>query len=214
MVTLFYLSFAFACCSRASPHLSLRATLMSVNGASAAAKSEEEEEDIDGAGKENAVDKNENVPAPSKVAPVNKKTVNKRNKFGEAPLHIACKRGDPDRACALLSSGADPNARDHNGWTPLHEACVAGSAECVRALLAAPSLDVAAAGGEGGETPLHEAAERGNAEAAEALLRAVKAAESSNKFGGLTARYKCVVFTCGEAAGPRKARVVVVGGPN
>ncbi len=88
----------------------------------------------------------------------------------------------------LLSRPEMAGEKDFNGWTPLHEACVAGSADCVEALLEAKAmtLDLVAAGGEGGLTPLHEASEGGWAEAVKALLEGV--ARNGHKFGGITPR--------------------------
>ena len=70
----------------------------------------------------------------AKKAP--KIAVNKRNKYGEVPLHGHAKKGNLEkmREC-LATPGVDINAVDHAGWTPLHEAVAAGSEAAVSLLL-------------------------------------------------------------------------------
>uniref|UniRef100_A0A8W8M9T6 BRCT domain-containing protein n=1 Tax=Magallana gigas TaxID=29159 RepID=A0A8W8M9T6_MAGGI len=81
--------------------------------------------------------------------------IDKKNAKGETSLQVACIKGDLQRVERLLSSGANPNTRDHAGWTPLHEACQRGHAEIAARLLSAGALvDVP---GTENETPLHDA---------------------------------------------------------
>ena len=71
--------------------------------------------------------------------------VERKNKFGEAPLHLAAKKGDvakvgthtrekfrikrkmPFQVQELLEAGACPNVEDAAGWRPLHEAACSNS---------------------------------------------------------------------------------------
>ena len=56
------------------------------------------------------------------------------------PLHLAAECGDEAELAALLSAGADPNARSRTGITPLELAALNGHEHCVRALLTAGAV--------------------------------------------------------------------------
>ena len=49
--------------------------------------------------------------------------VNAKDKHGQTPLHVACKRGNKDAVLKLIDKGANVNAIDKDDSTPLHEAC-------------------------------------------------------------------------------------------
>lgn len=115
--------------------------------------------------------------SPRKMRKSAKINVMARNKYGETPLHVACRSGNLSRVSDILASpNASINARDNNGWTALHEACSHGRTDCVKLLLAhrprtidnyfTPSskhksnnneVDIWAQGGEELLTPLHDA---------------------------------------------------------
>ncbi|KAL3309972.1 hypothetical protein Ciccas_011473 [Cichlidogyrus casuarinus] len=46
--------------------------------------------------------------------------LNKLDRQGAAPLHVACCLGYEEVARFLLDSGADPNLADAEGWLPTH----------------------------------------------------------------------------------------------
>eukprot|EP01133_Synstelium_polycarpum_P004399 gene4399-5148_t len=55
---------------------------------------------------------------------------------GNTPLHWACYKGHYDIAKYLLSSGANPNAPNHDEWqTPLHWACIGGDPYIVKYMI-------------------------------------------------------------------------------
>jgi ankyrin repeat protein len=76
--------------------------------------------------------------------------------WGSTPLHLAARSGGVDAAQALVSAGANVNARNDLGVTPLHEAVDAGDARTIDLLLSR-GADVNAADVRG-RTPLHWAA--------------------------------------------------------
>ena len=58
-----------------------------------------------------------------------------RDARGRLPLHWAADRGQTAAAEALLTLGADPDARDEDGSTPLHYAGMCGHKETFEALI-------------------------------------------------------------------------------
>ncbi|XP_022092053.1 ankyrin repeat domain-containing protein 11-like [Acanthaster planci] len=98
-----------------------------------------------------------------------KNKANKRNERGEAPLHLACIRGDVQATKNLIKQGAEVNVQDFAGWTPLHEACNHGYYEIVKLLLKAGAF-VNTQGLED-DTPLHDAAVNGHVKVVDLLLK-------------------------------------------
>ncbi len=84
------------------------------------------------------------------------------------PLHDAARLGHTDTVWALVSAGADVNARDEKGTTPLHRAVQRSNAKMVEMLISA-GADVNAQT-DNGMTSLHVVAETYDAEIAEALI--------------------------------------------
>lgn len=84
------------------------------------------------------------------------KDLNKKNKNGETPLHVACIKGDIEKVREFLTGGAEPNTQDNNGWTPLHEA-VQNKHDIIARLLLEHGANPNVPGGDDNLTPLHEA---------------------------------------------------------
>lgn len=58
--------------------------------------------------------------------------VNKKDKHGNTPLHLACMMGRPKEVvAALLKRGASVECKNLNRWTPFHEACSYGNREII-----------------------------------------------------------------------------------
>ena len=66
---------------------------------------------------------------------VKKNNLEKKNKNGETPLHVACRKGQLETVVKLLDDGANPNTQDHAGWTPLHEVVTAARLDIATKLL-------------------------------------------------------------------------------
>ena len=66
---------------------------------------------------------------------VRKNNLEKKNKNGETPLHVACRRGQLDTVIKLLDDGANSNTQDYAGWTPLHEVVTAARLDIANKLL-------------------------------------------------------------------------------
>src|SRR6185312_7554172 len=93
---------------------------------------------------------------------------------GFTALHYAAFFGSPDAVRALVSAGADLEARSTNQEfapeaTPLHSAAAAGRMDNAEALLEAGANPNARQ--HGGFTPLMEAEQQGNLDLAELLIR-------------------------------------------
>jgi ankyrin repeat protein len=82
--------------------------------------------------------------------------VNAKDKFGEAPLHIAAVRGHNEITLLLIDKGANVNTRNKRGLTPLHAAAWSGHKETA-ALLIAKGANINAKD-QDGVTPLHVSA--------------------------------------------------------
>nr|XP_014350453.1 PREDICTED: putative ankyrin repeat domain-containing protein 31 [Latimeria chalumnae] len=96
-------------------------------------------------------------------------TVNRRDIYGETPLHKAAKAGDTELVCAMIRAGAKVDIQDYAGWTALHEASLQGFSEVVLALLEAganPNYR-----GISGATALEDAAKEGHYQVAKLLLQ-------------------------------------------
>ncbi|XP_005105958.1 ankyrin repeat domain-containing protein 11 [Aplysia californica] len=104
----------------------------------------------------------------TKRTPADKK-VNKRNERGEAPLHMAAKKGDYKQTKRLIKAGASVNMKDYAGWTALHEACNSGNLRVAKQLLKA-GADVNVQGFDD-DTPLHDASSSGHRKLVQLLLR-------------------------------------------
>lgn len=88
----------------------------------------------------------------------------------KTPLHYAAFYGYPAIVEALISRGANVNAKDNSLFTPLHWAATEGHGDVI-SLLLKNNADVNATNKEG-KTPLHLAAEKGNSEIVGLLLGA------------------------------------------
>ena len=55
-----------------------------------------------------------------KSIPVSERSINKRDEFGNTPLHLAAYLGYEDIFDYLVSIGSDINAKNYNGETPLY----------------------------------------------------------------------------------------------
>lgn len=61
-----------------------------------------------------------------------KELVNKKDKHGNTPLHLACMVGQPKEVIeALLKRGASVETKNLNRWTPFHEACSYGNRDII-----------------------------------------------------------------------------------
>jgi len=81
--------------------------------------------------------------------------LNKKDEHGEAPLHLACKRGHTDAVRSLLHpKHIDVNSANDVGRTPLHLACENGHLPCVKLLVRMRGINVNQTDAQG-KTPLH-----------------------------------------------------------
>ena len=101
-------------------------------------------------------------------------------------LLVAAEKGHTTKLGALLTGGADANARDRHGFSALMKAALYGHTTIVEMLLErGADLNV---GDENGWTPLMSAASNGNPEIVELLLRKGANVNAKDRFGN-TALY-------------------------
>ncbi|BET02602.1 Hypothetical protein NTJ_15422 [Nesidiocoris tenuis] len=105
-----------------------------------------------------------------------------RNDDLETPLHVAAVEGSSACADVLLSSGADPFARDVDGYTPLMLACKFARLEAARLLVKFGGLDLKDAAGR---TALHISAAAGELRSAQLLLDSGADADALDDEGNL-----------------------------
>jgi len=149
-----------------------------------------EKEPISKRSKRKTIDKNDQWEKLLDVSPVKKSprkgggVDDKRNAFGETPLHVAAKRGEITKVKELLAQGANPNIPDAAGWYPLHEVAVSGKDEAVdiMSLLISNKATVDVFSGDG-ITPLHDAVMYGSKEQVATLVRAGADTELASKSG-------------------------------
>jgi len=129
--------------------------------------------------------------------------VDARDSSGRTPLHFASVYGTPDVVAALLSAGADVNARVAEpeypfvgGDTPLHLAAREGRPGVVEALLAA-GANPSASNRADSSTPLHVAASHGRLEAARSLIRAGVDPNAGTGYHSHPPLYEAAVFGLG-----------------
>ena len=118
---------------------------------------------------------------------------NAANEYGEAPLSLAARNGNPTLAATLLDAGADPHAVKPSGETVLMAAARAGSLEVVELLLPR-GVDVNAREPGRRQTALMLAAAGKHRGAAEALIAAGAEVDAASK-GGSTALHFAVQQT-------------------
>ncbi|XP_076641512.1 uncharacterized protein LOC143352698 [Halictus rubicundus] len=93
------------------------------------------------------------------------------SRYGETPLHIACRKNYPDMVAKLLEQGEDPSVQDAGGNTPLHLASARGFHQIVSLLVTSPLAQLEKLNSEG-LTALQVAAESGFINAVKLLLKA------------------------------------------
>jgi len=151
---------------------------------------------------------NTRVKAILSTATGNKKTVylDKRNQYGEFPLHLACRRRNLPNIRAILSTtGVNVNVTDNNLNTPLHEAVEHGFIDVVKELLNfkppypsvqnffSPKAETTSLSNHVnilafdafGESPLHYAINKKNAEMLRVILQFVEDNQDDNNFPSL-----------------------------
>jgi ankyrin repeat protein len=104
------------------------------------------------------------------------------NRYGVAPLVLACANGSGRMVDLLLKAKADPNTTVGDGETVLMTASRTGNATAVKLLIAA-GAKVNAQEGWRGQTPLMWAAAEGHSEAVQALIAAGAEINARSKAG-------------------------------
>ncbi|MBP7190516.1 MAG: ankyrin repeat domain-containing protein, partial [Rickettsiaceae bacterium] len=94
---------------------------------------------------------------------------NQPARFGDTPLHGACRGDHIEIAQFLIENGANPNQPDESGETPLHYACERGHREIAK-LLIENGVNVNY-NDNYGKTPLYSACYQGYTEIAEFLIK-------------------------------------------
>ena len=105
--------------------------------------------------------------------------VNRKDKLGETPLHVAVVEGYKEIASMLIENGADVNAGDIRGLTPLHAAAWRGYRDIV-ILLIANGADINARDKDA-LTPLHTAALAGREQTVVLLIEKGADVNTKNK---------------------------------
>ncbi|CAH1397503.1 unnamed protein product [Nezara viridula] len=91
-----------------------------------------------------------------------------KNQTGHTNLHVSASEGDLKAVKALVSKGADVEARTNDSWTPLHFAASQGHENIVRYLIQKNASMNAKTSNQ--ETPLHLASANDHADVVKALL--------------------------------------------
>lgn len=99
--------------------------------------------------------KNERVKMVKKFIKKLPSLINKSDRNGITPLHIAVYYEDKYLVQFLLERGAAPDLRTKDGFTPLHIAIYKGAFDIIDQLLATKAVDIDSATTEDEYTPLH-----------------------------------------------------------
>lgn len=99
--------------------------------------------------------KNERVKMVKKFIRKIPSLVNKSDRNGITPLHIAAYYEDTHLVKFLLKHGAEPDLRTNDGFTPLHIAVYKGHFDTIDQLLETKAVDINSATTEDEYTPLH-----------------------------------------------------------
>ena len=105
------------------------------------------------------------------------------NRYGVAPLSLACTNGSATMVARLLEAGADPNTASPQGETALMTAARTGAVDAVTTLLT-HGAEVDAREGWRGHTALMWAAAEGHLAALEALIAAGAEVDARSSTGG------------------------------
>ena len=122
------------------------------------------------------------------------------NRYGVAPLSLACTNGSATMVARLLEAGADPNTASPQGETALMTAARTGAVDAVTTLLT-HGAEVDAREGWRGHTALMWAAAEGHLAALGALIAAGAAVDARSSTGGAP-----VMRSYFEAGEPDKAK--------
>ncbi|XP_052077391.1 uncharacterized protein LOC127715391 isoform X2 [Mytilus californianus] len=106
--------------------------------------------------------------------------INKKNKRGETPLHIACKNRHVRIVECLIKGGADRDIKDKDKKTALHYGCETGDINIVRLLTRNDVISINEKDAKG-MAPIHIACEKGHEDVIKYLIEKKAKIDESDK---------------------------------